>query len=208
MAFSDFKNVTQVLQKYPLEVIRESFLPDVPIDLPAQFLADRNFLLNRQSEEESEMFYRESFIAPFLQLAWQRHPGLKLWVNRALRYDDTLFGEPDYFIAASIEGRVIDRFVSHPLLAVVEAKRQDFEGGWGQCLAEMVACQKLNEPATPTIFGIVSTGIYWEFGKLAGVAFTRELRSYIVTDPQRLFGAVDFVFAECERQLQSTLAAS
>ncbi len=47
-----------------------------------------------------------------------------------------------------------------PLLAVVEAKQEDFVKGWGQCLAEMVAAQKLNAGVTPqpTIYGIVTTG--------------------------------------------------
>ncbi|MCW5848557.1 MAG: hypothetical protein KIT87_00455 [Anaerolineae bacterium] len=45
------------------------------------------------------------------------------------------FGEPDYFVAVWEEG-VIARLVSRPLLVVMEAKKQDFEGGWAQCLAE------------------------------------------------------------------------
>ncbi len=34
MAFSHFKNIQQVIQKYPLRIKREGFLPDTLIELP------------------------------------------------------------------------------------------------------------------------------------------------------------------------------
>jgi hypothetical protein len=42
--------------------------------------------------------------------------------------------------------------------------KQDFEGGWAQCVAEMIACQKLNQNDHLTVYGVVSTGILWDFG--------------------------------------------
>ena len=40
--------------------------------------------------------------------------------------------------------------------AVVEAKKDNFEEGWGQCLAELIAAQKLNGDQNNRLFGIVS----------------------------------------------------
>jgi len=114
---------------------------------------------------------------------------------------DNLFGEPDYFVSVWTEEEVIDKLVNKPLLAVAEAKKQDFEGGWAQCLAELIACQKINADEQLTVYGIVSTGIIWEFGKLKKNVFTRDLLSYTIADPQRVFGILDFVFMECEKQL-------
>ncbi|MCP4105253.1 MAG: hypothetical protein GY749_06915, partial [Desulfobacteraceae bacterium] len=82
-----------------------------------------------------------------------------------------------------------------------EAKKQDFEGGWAQCLAEMVACQKINENENITIYGIVSTGIIWEFGKLETNVFTKNLLSYSVAEAQKVVGILDFIFTECDKQL-------
>jgi hypothetical protein len=96
MAFSDYKNIGQILQKYPLKFRRERFLPDVQLELPSLVMDDLNFALERQGAQESELFFRESFIFPFLQQAWKRHKALKLWVNQALVYDNDLFGEPGY----------------------------------------------------------------------------------------------------------------
>ena len=201
MAFSDFKSIEQVIQLYPLQIKRERFLPGVQLELPALFMENLNFSLERQAVQESEVFFRESFIFPFLQQAWKRHPKLKLWVNQTLKYDDNLFGEPDYFVSAWAEEEVIDKLVNKPLLAVAEAKKQDFEGGWAQCLAELIACQKVNADEQFTVYGIVSTGIIWEFGKLEKNVFTRDLLSYTIADPQRVLGILDFVFMECEKQL-------
>ncbi len=49
---------------------------------------------------------------------------------------------------------------------LVEAKQDNFEAGWAQCLAEMIAAQRLNETAQIIIYGIVSNGNLWQFGKL------------------------------------------
>jgi len=112
-----------------------------------------------------------------------------------------LSGEPDYFVSAWRD-EVIDKLINTPVLAVVEAKKQDFEGGWGQCLAEMIACQKLNQDEKLTVYGIVSTGLSWEFGKLETNIFTKHLLSYSISDPQKILGNLDFIFAECEKQVQ------
>ena len=201
MSFSNFKNVEQVIQQYPLKVRREEFLPDLPQELPEWFVENIRFSLISQAEDENEFFLRESLIFPFLQQIWKRHRKLKLWSHRALICDDILSGEPDYFFSAWRD-EVIDKFVNTPLLAVSEAKKQDFEGGWGQCLAEMIACQKLNQNDNITIYGIVSTGIFWQFGKLEINIFTKHPISYSIDNPQKVFGNLDFVFTECEKFIQ------
>jgi len=201
MPFSSFKNVEQVIQKYPLKIRREKFLPDVSLELPELFLENLNFSLEMQSENENEFYLRESLLFPFLQQAWKRHKRLKLWSQQTLTGDDQLYGEPDYFVSAWRD-EVIDKFINTPLLAIVEAKKQDFEAGWGQCLAEMIACQKINQDDNLTVYGIVSTGMFWEFGKLEKNQFTKHPLSYSIADPQKVFGNLEFVFAQCEKQIR------
>ena len=201
MPFSDFKSITQVIQKYPLKIRQEHFLPDIDLQLPDLFEDNLVFLLDKKAVDESEAFLSEAFVFPFLQQVWQRHSKLKLWSHRGLSYDDKLFGEPDYFISVSRED-VMDRLFSTPLLAVAEAKKQDFEAGWGQCLAEMIACQKINQNDQITIYGIVTTGLIWEFAKLESNTFTKHSLPYAISDPQRIFGILDLIFSECERQIE------
>ncbi len=52
MAFSNFKNVGQVIGQYPLKYKREKFLPDVFCELSELFLENIHFSLERQAENE------------------------------------------------------------------------------------------------------------------------------------------------------------
>jgi hypothetical protein len=97
MAFSDFKNIKQVLQYCPTVKLRLArFLPDVQLELPDLFIENLNFALDKRTMFENEAFFCESFIFPFLQQTWKRHDQLKLWSHQELFYDDNLSGEPDY----------------------------------------------------------------------------------------------------------------
>ena len=94
----------------------------------------------------------------------------------------------------------IDKLINKPFLAVAEAKKEDFTKGWAQCLAEMIACQKINADESVVIYGIVPTGLVWEFGKLEQDTFTKHIFSYSIRDPNQIFGILDFIFAECEKR--------
>ena len=76
----------------------------------------------------------------------------------------------------------------------VEAKKNDFEQGWGQCLAEMVAAQKINDDPDFPIYGIVTDGKMWEFGRLVRNTFIQNMTNYTVDNLPILFGAMNSVF--------------
>ena len=82
---------------------------------------------------------------------------------------------------------------------MVEAKKNDFELGWGQCLAEMVAAQKINDDPSYPIYGIVTDGTSWEFGQLVNDVFTRNRTNFTIADLPLLFGAVDSVFKAIQK---------
>ena len=69
-------------------------------------------------------------------------------------------------------------------------------------MAEMIAVQRLNNEPEQTIFGIVSNGAMWQFGKLKLEMFTQNKFFYTIQDLERLFAAVNYVFKQCELQLQ------
>lgn len=199
MAFRDFRSVEAVLREYPLELAAEPLFPETRAEVPAAFLDDLRFALDRRAPGESEAFYTENFVYPFLRLVWRRHPRLHVWSHRPLVVDERLSGEPDYLVSAA-GGGVADRVVRPPLVAVVEAKRQDFDEGWGQCLAAMLACRAANGGRL-AVHGVVSTGLLWEFGRLAGERFSRHPDAYAVSDPAQVNGMIGRVFEACERQL-------
>lgn len=63
---------------------------------------------------------------------------------------------------------------------VVEAKHNDFEQGWGQCLAELYAAQLLNDDAERSVYGIVTDGSFWQFGKLERDLFTKNSYQFFI----------------------------
>ena len=104
----------------------------------------------------------------------------------------TCYGTPDYFVSTRSElGKTV---VGSPLILLVEAKKNDFEQGWGQCLAELVAAQKINDNAAFPVFGIVTDGTLWQFGRLIGDTFTQNRTDFALANLSTLFGAVNSVF--------------
>ena len=101
-------------------------------------------------------------------------------------------------------GNVLGKTVlEFPLVIVVEAKKNDFEQGWGQCLAELVAAQKLNNEASRPAYGIVTDGELWKFGLLVGDTFVSNKEGYTVGDLPALFGALYFIFTVVSATIDS-----
>ena len=84
-----------------------------------------------------------------------------------------------------------------PIIIVVEAKRNDFIQGWGQCLAELVAVQKLNGDSVKPVYGIVTDGEFWQFGKLTDSVFTRDKTRLTISELGRVFGAIGYLMRSC-----------
>ena len=70
-----------------------------------------------------------------------------------------------------------------PLIAIVEAKKNDVESGLGQCVAQMIAARMLNAEThqqIPAVYGCVTTGEVWQFLRLDGsIAIIDRSRFYI-----------------------------
>ncbi len=194
MAFSDFKTIPDVQKKFGIRHIENDFIKiEEGLSPSEQFLKELEFSRQYIPVLASEGARCEAVIYPILREVYKAYAtNYALWIKEPLAYDETLSGTPDYFVATRSElGMLI---VGTPLIMLVEAKKNDFELGWGQCLAELVAAQKINADADVPVHGIVSDGRSWEFGYLIGDSFTRNRTSFSVDDLPTLFGAVDFVF--------------
>ena len=205
MAFSDFKTVPEVLEKFRITYAADNFLENSEtLKPPEQFLQELAFSMQHIDVYASEGSRCETVIYPILREVYKAYAdNYALWVKKSFAYDETLNGTPDYFVATRSELGL--RTVGTPLIILVEAKKNDFEQGWGQCLAELVAAQKINDAPETAVYGIVSDGKWWEFGYLIGDAFIHNTRSFSIDDVPDLFGAVDTVFkaasAASERKL-------
>lgn len=200
MAFSNYRNIAQVQKKFNIKHVEKRFIEVVQTPIPPAFLEDFQFVYENIDTFTSEASRCETIIFPILKEIYkQHHKRLSLWIQKYIAYDEDLNGAPDYLLAHRSE--LGKKVLESPLLAVVEAKKNDFEQGWGQCLAELVAIQKLNKLSNLTYYGIVSDGNVWQFGKLSDTLFTQDPGNYTLDQLEEIFGALRFVFEEMEAAL-------
>ena len=151
MAFSDFKKISEVQEKFRIKYTASAFFEVETTSPPEQFLQEFQFTLQHINVFSSEASRCEAVIFPVLREVYKAYADTyALWIQEPISYDETLSGTPDYLIATKSElGMTV---VGTPLILLVEAKKNDFEQGWGQCLAELVAAQKINaDPDVPCL---------------------------------------------------------
>ncbi|MEQ8462465.1 hypothetical protein [Coleofasciculus sp. E1-EBD-02] len=205
MSFSSYKSIGVVAKAFQIKYIRDNFITEIEFDVSDSFRNELELILNEGVFDNSDMAICETIIYPILKEVWKAYRrNFLLWSHQALTYDENLSGTPDYIVAKrSPLGTVV---FDKPYFVVVDAKKEsDFTEGWGQCLAEMVAVQKINNDPGQRIFGVVSNGAIWQFGQLISDNFTQNKRFYTIQDLERLFAAVNYVFQQCELQLDQQL---
>jgi hypothetical protein len=200
MAFSDYKTIEQVQTKFQIAYDEASFITVQECEPSSSFLEEFAFNQQYLALYTSEGSRTEAVIFPILREIYKAYSkDYELWIQKSMRYDEDLKGTPDYLIATrSPLGKTV---LTMPVLVVVEAKRSDFDEGWGQCLAELVAAQKLNGNEALPVYGIVTDGKRWEFGKLYHSLFTQNIQGYSVDLLAQLFGGLQQMFDTATRSL-------
>jgi len=201
MAFSNYKSISSVIKKFQIKYVQSNFMLEVEFPAKESFQEELDLLFTDGVIDNSEDAICENLIYPVLKEVWKPYRSkLTLWSHEALAYDEDLSGIPDYIVTQrnSLSTIVFDK----PYFLIVEAKQDKFEEGWSQCLAEMIAVQRINDDFVSDVFGIVSNGKIWQFGKLVGDVFTRNKNLYMIQDLDKLFAAVNYIFQQCESKIQ------
>lgn len=196
MPFANYQSVADVARPFRIHVRRANFVVPHLAVLSDYFRAELDFTLREVPFDGSEAAACETLIYPFLREVWRPYlDALTLWSHQPIAYDTDLSGVPDYLLArrSPLGASILDQ----PYLLVVEAKKDDFVRGWGQCLAAMLAAQKLNDLPDQTIYGITTNGQVWQLGQLYGDVFTQDLRAFTLEDVDSVGAALHFVFAQC-----------
>ena len=205
MAFSSYKTIGEVLKAFQVTYTESNFMGEAEFHVSDYFREDLQTVMREGVVDNSEFAICENLIYPVLKEVWKRYSSkFILWSHQSLNYDEKLSAFPEYILAKrSPLGKVV---FDKPYFILVEAKQDNFEAGWAQCLAEMIAAQRLNDPQV-IIFGIVSNGGLWQFAKLEADTFTRNIAPYTIYELDKLFAAVNYVLQQCELQLNNLLAA-
>lgn len=193
MPFSEYKDLGQVQVEFNIKLEEVDFIFANSVNPPEIFLNEFEFTRENLPVFTSEGARAEAVIFPILREVYKDYSDrFVLWIQKSFVYDAKLSGTPDYLIATkSPLGKTV---LAKPLLGVVEAKKNDFEVGWAQCLAELIAIQKLNSDEQMIVYGIVTDGERWQFGKFQKNLFTRQISGFSIDDLSELFGALHFVF--------------
>jgi hypothetical protein len=202
MPFSSYKNISAVIKKFQIKYVQTNFVLETEFPVKDDFKSELDLLFTDGVIDNSESAICENLIYPVLKEVWKFYRSkLTLWSHQTLIYDEDLSGVPDYIVTQRnpLATIVFDK----PYFLAVEAKQDKFEEGWGQCLAEMIAVQRINDDLEKTVFGIVSNGKVWQFGKLNADIFTRSRNLYTIEELDKLFAAVNYIFQQCELQINN-----
>jgi hypothetical protein len=96
-----------------------------------------------------------------------------------------LAGTVDFIISRSTE----QLYITAPVVAIVEAKRDSIKDGLGQCVATMVGAQLFNqreETGITSVHGMVTTGSIWQALRLDGQAVWIDQREHYIEQPGRI----------------------
>jgi hypothetical protein len=201
-----FSTIGELLKEFQVFYTEANFIVETAFNVSNYFREDLELVMREGVVDNSEFAICENLIYPVLKEVWKQYlNNFILWSHQALTFDNKLSEFPEYILAKkSPLGKVV---FDKPYFILVEAKQDNFEAGWAQSLAEMIAAQRLNGELQIIIFGIVSNGGTWQFGKLEKNAFTRNITPYTIYELDKLFAAVNYVFQECELQLNNLVAA-
>ncbi len=191
MAFADFTLESAVARfKLTLPPRADLFAGIPTLEIPPVLREILDRWAPQALEVNTEKARSELIIAPILMEAMNlagKDMGVYSGVSLDVDRDRGLYGRCDYLI-----GRRSGPFLlGSPLLAVVEAKNEDIPGNLGQCVAEMVAVQVVNERKghpIPVVHGTVTTGTDWLVLQLAGNAVTFDLRERFLDDVGLILG--------------------
>jgi len=194
MAFSDFKSVSQVQEKYKIKYIEDNFIEYREYSVSESFLKESEFNREHIDIFISEASRCENIIYPILREVYKNFvEKYSLWSHKSISYNEELTGTPNYIISTRSDlGKTV---IGLPLVLITEAKQNNFIEGWGQCLAELIAAQKINKNDAFPVYGIVTDGELWQFGRLVSNIFTKHKTGLTIDNIDKIFGAINYLLS-------------
>ena len=192
MPYGQFESVEQVARLFNIVVKDASIIQSRAIDISESDVNHITHKLYDSLSFRNEATICNKIITPILNAVAEQHTPLNVWIEEPFNVDKDkgLVGEPDYLIAPATEhgGMAV------PPLCVIEAKKQDWDAGWTQALAEMVAASL---KGAQRCYSVVTTGKIWQFGTLDAGMFLKDPNQISATrELQVVFDTLNWVFFE------------
>ena len=196
MSYSNF-TLRKVKQEFGLTIQeKKSFLPEIMPIVPSDYLTEtlrRNLALALAVGTEKAR--SELLISPVLvEVRELLERTVSIFSGTDFTVDESLGlnGICDFLISRSEEQLLIEA----PVIAIVEAEKDDLNSGMGQCIAEMIAAQKFNEMNSvpiQDIYGTVTTGSTWRFLKLNAKTVSIDLTDYPISPIDQVLGILNYL---------------
>jgi len=191
MAYSDF-SLAKVSKTFELKILDAvnmfSAIPDLE---SSSFLVETLlYTVPLAISSNTEKARSEMIIAPILiELRKQFNSEISFFsgIDFTIDAEKGLNGSCDFLISRSPELLI----VTAPVIIIVEAKKENINGGLGQCVAEMLAARIFNEREgneIPAIYGAVTSGTNWRFLKLKDQVIEIDLTEYYLRDVNKILG--------------------
>ncbi|MEG3849982.1 hypothetical protein QT971_20270 [Microcoleus sp. herbarium19] len=191
MAYSDF-NLNSVLKTFKLNYSETAdlFANEQELESSPSLAENLRRYLPIAVGSNTEKSRSEMIIAPVLlelRTQLQEQIGLFSGIDFTVNPEIGLNGICDFLITRSPELLI----VKSPVIAIVEAKKENISSGLGQCVAEMLAAQIFNQregKEIKVILGTVTTGTVWKFIKLEGTAVEIDTSEYFLSNVNKILG--------------------
>lgn len=216
-------DISWVVKKYHITRIRHTEQPELYNTFSKELTQSKNFSpspvfqeafsfgqkIYWDSTKRSEEFRKVYLIWPFLFEVIKSHPKLKIWPEVAIEFtaQQTIERIPDYIVTKESD------VPEPPYCVIMEAKKEDFEQGWGQALEVMCMAQNLNKQSSVQdipVYGVVTTGKEWELGKMQGhqfIIFPPKTGLNVLESDENataLLSLLHIIFESCEKNIATT----
>ncbi len=193
MPYSDF-TLDSLRRSFGLTQMREPLFADVVPLNPTPWLLE-TLALSQQLIIDSEKARGELMVMPILLTARHlTHNRFAIYSGHSLTVDKDkgLLGECDFILTYTAPLPALQS----PIVTMVEAKKDNLEGGVGQCAAQMLGARLFNQRdnnGIETIFGCVTTGEVWQFLKLEGQTIYVDQSHYYINQLAEILGIFKFI---------------
>ena len=200
MPYSDF-TLDRIEQQFGVRNRVEPLFTDVPNILPSPTLT-LDLQEAQQLRLRSEKAKSEWIVVPILKELRRRNANyFTIFSGENLEADSSkgLNGECDFILAKDVHTYTI----SHPIIQVVEAKKNDFDLGVPQCAAQLIGAKLYNQQKgvpLDRLYGCVTTGINWQF-LLLDDQLSIDTQLYSLTNVEQVLGVFQQIIDFYKKQL-------
>jgi hypothetical protein len=201
MAYSKFIDLKKTVQQFELQAERAKLFPsEIVVINPSSWLKETIAIAFDILGVDSEKERSERLVHPILtEMAVINKGEITIYSGHELNVDKNLGlnGECDYML--SLGRKVID-YIDAPIFSIVEAKKQNFELGTSQSVAQLIGAQRFNEKEgkpLSLLFGAATDGVKWRFFRLEGKKLSIDTDYYTIENIPKLLGVLQYIIDIC-----------